>query len=67
SAPIAITNYLYDRLDQFKLKEVIRKTIFPSKEVSYIAKVKSKTEGLQEIEISESEINVSDQLATSNN
>ncbi len=54
STPINLTNYLYEQFDQFKVKKVSKKTLFPSEKVSYIVKVKSKSEGLQEIEVDES-------------
>lgn len=66
-APIDLTNFLYDRFSQFKLKKLIRKTTFPSKKVSYLLQVKSKKEGTQELELEESTLKILNQVVLSDN
>lgn len=67
SAPINLTNFLHDRFGQFKLKKIAKKTIFPSEETSYIAKIKSKEEGMNEIEYDDSSSTMINQVAVSDN
>ncbi len=70
STPINLTNFLHDRFGQFKLKKVAQKTIFPSGKVSYVAKIKSKEEGVQEVEYDEHDESSStnaNQIAVSDN
>ena len=57
STPINLTNYLYERFDQFKVKKVTQKKLFPSEKISYVVMVKSKSEGLQEVEVDEKTFN----------
>ena len=54
SEPIHLTNYLYERFDQFKVKKISLKKVFPSGKTSYFVKVKTKSEGIQEIELDQS-------------
>ena len=65
--PISVTNFLYERFDKFKLRNVAKKTLFISKEVSYVVVVKSKMEGVQEIELDENSTTVINQVAVSDN
>lgn len=66
STPINIMNELYDRFGQFKIKSVVKKTSFPSKDVIYLTKIKSKGKKEQEIAFDENETIISSLVAASN-
>ena len=67
STPIDIINVLYEQFDQFKIKEVAVKTVFPSKEKSYIATIKGKSFGIQNIELDENIKPISNNVALNQN
>lgn len=64
--PIDLTNTLYNTFDNFKIKEVAKKTKFSTKEEAFIVTLKIKGEGEKELVFDDNTVSLKNQALSKN-